>query len=180
MRNSLRGFTLVELLITMSVLAIVLAVAAPSFRTQIISSRTSAAAEEFSIALNYARSQAVRTVKRVSICASSTGTSCTGNWSDGYIVFEDKATSDTAANVDMGSPTVIYKAWSKLEAPGTFTVKRGSTDVNFIRYTSLGVLAPTSSDAVTATVKLTGCSGKSAKSISVGLSGLVSITKSDC
>lgn len=180
MRKSLRGFTLVELLITVTVMAVVLAIAAPSFKQQLISSRTSAAAEQFSTALNFARSQAVRTVKRVSVCASSNGTSCTGNWSDGFIVFEDKATSDTASSIDLGNPVVIYKVWPKLESPGTFTIRRGSNDVSFIRFTALGTLAATSSDPVAATLKLTGCSGKSAKNISVSLSGMVSVREIDC
>jgi type IV fimbrial biogenesis protein FimT len=175
-----RGFTLIELMVTLAVMAIVIAWAAPSFKQQMLSSRTGAAAHELADALNYARSQSVRTLKRVSICASSNGTSCTGNWSDGFIVFEDRATSDKATSIDMGSTPLIYRAWPKLESPGTFSVKRGSTDVSFIRFTPLGALAPTSSDPVAVSLKLTGCSGKSAKAVSVNLSGLVSVANADC
>lgn len=171
---------MVELMVTLAVMAIVVAWAVPSFRQQMISNRTVTAASEFSNAVTYARSQAVRTLKRVSICASSDGASCTGNWSDGYIVFEDRATTDKATSVDMGNPVLIYKVWQKLPSVSTFSVKRGSTDVSFIRFTSLGVLAPTSSDPVTVSLKLLGCSGKSAKSISVSLSGMVSVSDADC
>lgn len=175
-----RGFTLIELMVTLAVMAIVIAWAAPSFKQQMLGSRTGAVANEFADALNYARSQSVRTLKRVSICASSDGSTCSGNWSDGFIVFEDRATSDKATSIDLGSTPLIYKTWPKLESSGTFSVKRGAADVTFIRFTPLGALAPTSTDPVVASLKLTGCLGKSARTISVSLSGLVSVSSADC
>ena len=83
MLRQIRGFTLIELMVTLTVLAIVLGIAVPSFQKQIINNKSLTFSEEFAAALNYARSQAVKTTKRVSICASSDGATCTGSWSEG-------------------------------------------------------------------------------------------------
>lgn len=181
MSKHLRGFTLIELMVTLSVLAIVLGIAIPSFQKQIVNNKSLTLGEEFAAALNYARSQAVKTAKRVSICASKDGATCVGGWTEGFIVFQDDATSDTATDVTLGT---IYKVWPKLDAAGTLTVKRGDitsgTDASFVRYTSLGTLAPISNEAINISLKLTGCTGKTARKISVNLSGLVSIQADDC
>ena len=183
MLRQIRGFTLIELMVTLTVLAIVLGIAVPSFQKQIINSKSLTFSEEFAAALNYARSQAVKTTKRVSICASADGATCDdeGRWSEGFIVFQDDATSDTAEAVTLGT---IYRVWPKLSSAGTFEVKRvdskTSKDATFIRYTSLGTLAPIEDMSISASVKLTGCSGKAARKISVNFSGLVSIQSDDC
>ena len=50
-------------------------------RTQIVS--------ELQATLNLARSEAIKRNTGITICRSSNGTSCTGNWQDGWIVFVD-------------------------------------------------------------------------------------------
>ena len=181
MFKQIRGFTLIELMVTVTVLAIVLGIAVPSFQKLIINNKSLTFGDEFATALNYARSQAVKTSKRVSICASSNGATCTGSWAQGFIVYQDDAASDTEVTTTLGT---IYKVWPKLPSAGTFTVKRGAlangADASFIRYTSLGTLAPIENKPINVSVKLTGCSGKAARKISVNLSGLASIQADDC
>lgn len=182
MFKHIRGFTLIELMVTVAVLAIVLGIAVPSFQAQVINNRSQTMGEEFAQALNFARSEAVKNKQRVSICASSNGTSCTGSWSEGFIVFQDNAASDTADAVSLGS---IYRVWPKLTGAGTLTVKRGPLDTNgtpvsFVRYTSLGTLAPIDNKPINISLKLTGCTGKAARKISVNLSGFVNVQSDDC
>lgn len=181
MKTYMRAFTLIELMVTIAVLAVVLVIAMPSFNRQINNNRADSAADEFTAALNYARSQAVRTKQRVSLCASSDGQTCTGSdWAVGLMVFEDRATSDNAATPILGSSAKIYKVWQKFDSVTAFSVKRGSTNVGFVRFTSLGTLALSSADSAEATIKPVGCTGNSAKIISISLSGFISKRPHSC
>jgi type IV fimbrial biogenesis protein FimT len=83
------GITLVEVAITVTILAILAAVALPAFNNVILANRLAAGANELVGSLQVARSEAIRRGSRVVVCASSSGTACGGAWSDGWIVFED-------------------------------------------------------------------------------------------
>ncbi|CAP51017.1 prepilin-type N-terminal cleavage/methylation domain-containing protein [Xanthomonas campestris pv. campestris] len=76
------GFTLIELMVTVAVLAIVLAVAVPAFGTLIRSSRLTSNANEVVAALQLARSEAVRQNSLVAVCRSDNGSTCAtgGAW----------------------------------------------------------------------------------------------------
>jgi len=87
-----RGFTMIELMVTLTVLAILLALAMPAFRDLILNNRLSTASSELQTALAQARSEAVTRRKFITVCpsANDTGTAC-GSWDDphGVIVFVD-------------------------------------------------------------------------------------------
>ena len=70
------GFTLIELAVTVAVLAILLAIAFPSFETMINQNRLTAASNEVIAALQHARLEAVRRNGRVAICNSRDGAQC--------------------------------------------------------------------------------------------------------
>lgn len=86
-----RGFTLVELMMTLLIAAILLGVAVPNFSSLVESNRVTAATNELVGALNAARSEAVRRGRDVVICASDDGADCgaAGGWQDGWIIFGD-------------------------------------------------------------------------------------------
>lgn len=103
------GFTLIELMITLFIVGILLAVGVPSLKTFMQSNQLVASTNELLSALHVARSEAIKLNSRVSICDSSNGTSCggTGDWSNGWIVFVDAGGNltntgapCTAANTD--------------------------------------------------------------------------------
>jgi type IV fimbrial biogenesis protein FimT len=82
------GFSLIELMVTIAVLAIVLAMAVPAFAALINGNRLVAQANELVASLQLARSEAVRRNAKVVLCRSSDGSSCAGAgvaWS-GWIV----------------------------------------------------------------------------------------------
>lgn len=71
-----RGFTLVELMTAIAVMAILAAIAVPSFNTFINDSRLASQANELIGTLQYARSEAIRRNRKVTVCPSSNGSSC--------------------------------------------------------------------------------------------------------
>ncbi len=85
-----RGLTLVELLITIVVSAILLSVAAPAFRDFVLSSRISSISEQLYKTLHMARSEAIRRGTTVTICGSKSYSDCDGaDWAAGWIVWVD-------------------------------------------------------------------------------------------
>jgi type IV fimbrial biogenesis protein FimT len=86
-----RGITLVETLVVLSILGILGAIAVPSFQSTIESNRRQAYANQLFEDLAFARSEAIKRGVRVVVCASSNGTQCSGepNWKVGWMVFVD-------------------------------------------------------------------------------------------
>ena len=91
-----RGFTLLELMVTVSVASILLSVAVPAFRDAIMDSRLVRDSNQFVASINLARSSAVRFQRTATICASSNYSaavptcSASTDWSQGWIVWVDK------------------------------------------------------------------------------------------
>jgi type IV fimbrial biogenesis protein FimT len=98
-----KGFTLIELMVSISVGMVLLAVAAPSFRQMSVRNRLVTYTNDFISSINLARSESIRRGAPVAVCKSSNGTSCTGTWSDGWIVFAN-TDGDSPAAVDVGEP----------------------------------------------------------------------------
>lgn len=109
-----RGFTLIELMITITVAAILLGIAAPSFREMSVRNQLSAYTNDFIAAVNYARSEAVRRGVPISVCKSNDKATCSGTWSDGWIVFVN-SDNDAPAVVDAGPPAeLVLKVYDAL------------------------------------------------------------------
>lgn len=84
------GFTLVELMVTVAVLAILTAAAVPSFATIFNRNRLSALSNDVVSSLQTARMESLRRGQRVVLCRSADGATCsTGNPWTGWIVFTD-------------------------------------------------------------------------------------------
>ena len=92
MKLTIQGFSIIELMVTVTVLAVIVAIAAPSFGDILDSSKRVAVVSELSSDLSLARTEAARRGKRVTVCVSSDGSSCLSSyadWSSGWIVFGD-------------------------------------------------------------------------------------------
>lgn len=84
------GLTLIELIITVAVLAVAAAIAYPSFSGVIHSNRLAGATNSMLAALNLARSEAVRSNRGAGICPTVDRTKCEGtDWNNGTLVFLD-------------------------------------------------------------------------------------------
>lgn len=97
-RGRSRGFTLVEMAITVTVLAILMGLAAPLFNEVINGNRLTGNANELVAAVQIARSEAIRGNVRTSLCQSADGATCSNAspWR-GWIVFAD-ANGNTVAD----------------------------------------------------------------------------------
>lgn len=94
-----KGFTLIELMVTIALVAIVSTLAAPSMIQFIARWQTTNVVNSFTSSLQLARSEAVKRGRAVRMCRSSNGTSCsaasegTTGWIIGWIVFVDNDAS---------------------------------------------------------------------------------------
>lgn len=83
-----KGFTLVELIITVVIAAILLTVVVPGFTDFINSNKLATDVNSLITSIHFARSEAIKRNGFASICGGSSG-ECDLNWNDGYRVFID-------------------------------------------------------------------------------------------
>lgn len=90
-RAKARGFTLIELMVTLTILAVLTVVAAPSFNDALLSNRLAGVSNSFIASAQLARSEAIKRNSTVRLCRSANGTSCatSGTWQQGWIAFHD-------------------------------------------------------------------------------------------
>lgn len=105
------GFTLIEMIVTVTIVAIFASFAVPSFSELIKNNRIPTTANEFISSLVLARSEALKRSRDVSLCASNNQTTCNGgtDYSDGWIVYADCDGNDalTAGPVDCNDDSVL-------------------------------------------------------------------------
>jgi type IV fimbrial biogenesis protein FimT len=85
------GFTLIELMISIVVLAVVLALGIPSFQEFIKNNRLAGQTNDLVMAIQMARNEAVKRGTGAVICASENQAICSDSddWTTGWIVFSD-------------------------------------------------------------------------------------------
>lgn len=93
-RTTQKAFTLYELMITLAIVGVGLAVGVPNFQQYTANSRMTTTANDLHAALHLARSEAPRAKADITVCASSDSmgaATCSGTdkWDEGYIVFVD-------------------------------------------------------------------------------------------
>jgi type IV fimbrial biogenesis protein FimT len=122
------GFTMVELLMTIAIGSIVMMLAVPSFRYVTNSNRIAGEINGLLGDLQFARAEAIKEGKNVTVCVSTNGTGCTNStsWDRGWIVFPDPAKTGVPA---VGS---ILRAQKTFSGTDTF-VSNGITSVSFNR-----------------------------------------------
>ena len=117
-----RGFTLIELMVTVSVAAILLAMAAPSLASFIRSNRLTSSANEMVATLQTARTSAVSNRARVVVCPSDDGATCADAVGGRWIAVMTRNGVDTVLRDSSLPEAVTIKASANLSAGGnTFT-----------------------------------------------------------
>lgn len=106
------GFSLIELLVVLALVAVFLTLAAPSLTDMIQRSRVSSSVATFMMDLKFAKSTAMKRGQAVTVCASRDGLTCldSNQWHLGWIVFNDV---DSSGTVDAGDAVIrVRAAWT--------------------------------------------------------------------
>ena len=87
----IHGFTMVELMITLAVAAIMLALSVPSLKRITHNNLLVTSSNDLSASLSHARAEALKARRNVRICPTSNNTSCStsSQWADGWLMFVD-------------------------------------------------------------------------------------------
>lgn len=121
-----RGVTLIELMVTLVVLAILVSAAVPSFVNMVRNNQRTAVLNRLLTDIQLARSEAIKSGVPHVICpAFSDGETCDTadfSWSDGWIVFRDDPLGSRQFQIDKNLETPIS---ATTEMPGDFTVEYG-------------------------------------------------------
>ena len=83
------GFTLVEMWLTLALLSVFAVLAAPHFNKILKRQEVDGQITELVSLFYFARSEAIKRNKVVSICKSHNHHNCGGTWTTGWLVFED-------------------------------------------------------------------------------------------
>jgi type IV fimbrial biogenesis protein FimT len=138
-----RGFSLVELMVTITVMAILVAIALPNFRDVIHRNQVSSASNELLAGLAYARTEAITRGQLVSMCPSSSGTSCAGGkaFESGWIVYTYPAGAASAnTNYDSTKATLLRTTTARA---GVSVQSKGATVITFGQQGQLKPSTPT-------------------------------------
>ena len=146
-----RGFTLVEMMVTVGIAVILLGIAAPSFSSYIRNQRVKAAAIDIHMALTLARSEAIKRNNNVTL------TPATGGWINGWTI------SATAG----GTTTTIGRQ-------GAYTGLAFSSSATAVTYSADGRITGTAAPSFQVS------SADSVRCVSVSLSGLPNSKSGSC
>lgn len=182
MRRS-RGFTLLELMVTVTVAGVIFTLGVPSFVDLVRNNRAATNVNELLTALSIARSESIRRGLNVTVCRSSDGITCGTDWADGWIVFRDNA-ADTAApdEPDNAADPVLLRTWPAM--PGTATVTTFAAgmgaDVEWVRFTPRGGMRADGAMPIRYDIELDGCSGVQMRRVILNTVGHATVTREAC
>jgi type IV fimbrial biogenesis protein FimT len=149
-----RGFTLLELMVTIAVLAILTTIAVPSFTDLVQSNRITTQANELVAALTFARTEAVKRGRNVNVAVAAAN--------PGWTV--------TVTTTDAGGNDVTLR---QVERQGSFVNVDAAVNLTFDPSGVPNALAGVG-------MQPGGCSGAKRRLIEVGRSGQISTTKQNC
>lgn len=131
--GSVEGFTLIELMVVLVIVAVLLAIALPSFSVLTLRTKLRSYTNDIVTSVHLARSEAIKRNREITLCVSnSDGTDCNGSgtWDQGWIVLDDPndmvikwqqaAPSDITLKEKDGIHTIKFKSSGLNGTPATF------------------------------------------------------------
>ena len=166
MRSAASGLTLIELMVTIAIAAILAGLAAPSFREMIVANSIKSHASAMLSSLLLARGEALKRNGRVVLCKSADGAACTlsGGWEQGWIVFAD---ANNNAALDAGETLIQRHA-----ALGDGLSLTGNGNIpNYVSYSGMGENRTTAGAIQPGTFTLCQLSASGGKARQISISG---------
>ena len=118
------GFTLIELMVTITLVAIVMGIGVPSYQNLVVKNRIQTQADEIRSSLAMARMEAIRRGLWIRVCPGQNG--CVGGkWHEGWNSFVDRDSNDTR---DEGAGETHLEIHIRLDGGSTLT---GADEVIF-------------------------------------------------
>jgi type IV fimbrial biogenesis protein FimT len=179
------GFTILELMIAVTILGILLGIAVPSFTAIIRQNRLATETNEILAAAAIARSEAVKRGSPVSMCAAADATlsSCAEDadqWSNGWIVFSDDfgAAGEIDIDVNPANSDTIIQVWES-STPQRIAVRNAAR--SFVSYRGDGgTNLPPGSDTVFTVVPANCTDPDGARTVTVLSVGRASSARVNC
>jgi type IV fimbrial biogenesis protein FimT len=133
-RTVCRGVTVVELMVALSILAVLLTVGIPSYANLLHKNRISQTSGLLHVSLHMARGEAIKRRRPVQVCPSADGASCRndGDWSEGWVVFADTNGNNTP---DAGEVVRLVDMLSE-----GITVRASETVEDYLRFEPTGMV----------------------------------------
>ena len=121
------GLTLIELMTTLLVMAIVLGIGVPAFTNIMATNRMAATVNKLVATIHVARAEAVKRQANATLCASTDGATCNAaaGLRDGWIVFIDGVEPIAANGVVDGADVVLQAQGAIPDSITTFAVDPG-------------------------------------------------------
>ena len=173
------GFSLVELLVTVALAAVILAVAVPSFTGLFGSSKISASTNEFVASIHTTRSEAIKRNTRAAMCPSASPTSAaatcdnSADWSSGWIVFVD---DDEDGQRDDPAEEILHSAEPLSNGFSISTVPASSSLKSLIYFDTDGSSIAAGGTPVAGDVEIR-YGADELRTLSVSVSGRVKLTR---
>ena len=171
MKTRHAGFTFVELMVTVAIIAIAASIAAPNLAAFIANYRLTTSANTTLAAITMARAEAFNRGKRIIVCTSSNASSCdnSATWASGWIVFVDDNNDNSRNTGSAAEPLLRVGA----AASPNMTITGSNGAENLVAFTSRGATTMGSgSPEITFSI-----SGYTTRILSITPTGRASVSK---